>query len=32
MRNLRQKIEASPEEPATITTEQGVGYRFHAPG
>ena len=29
MRNLRQKIEESPDDLATITTEQGVGYRFH---
>jgi two-component system KDP operon response regulator KdpE len=28
MRNLRQKIEEAPEEPALIVTEQGVGYRF----
>ena len=28
MRNLRQKIEEKPEEPALIVTEQGVGYRF----
>jgi len=30
LRNLRQKIEETPEEPALITTEQGVGYRFNA--
>jgi two-component system KDP operon response regulator KdpE len=28
MRNLRQKIEETPEEPTLIVTEQGVGYRF----
>jgi two-component system, OmpR family, KDP operon response regulator KdpE len=28
MRNLRQKIEETPDEPALIVTEQGVGYRF----
>lgn len=32
MRNLRHKIEESPEEPALIVTEQGVGYRFLAKG
>jgi two-component system KDP operon response regulator KdpE len=32
MRNLRQKIEESPEEPSLIVTEQGVGYRFLAKG
>jgi two-component system KDP operon response regulator KdpE len=32
MRNLRHKIEESPEEPSLIVTEQGVGYRFLAKG
>jgi two-component system KDP operon response regulator KdpE len=32
MRNLRQKIEEMPEQPALIVTEQGVGYRFIAAG
>jgi two-component system KDP operon response regulator KdpE len=32
MRNLRQKIEESPEEPRIVVTEQGVGYRFIAQG
>ncbi len=32
MRNLRQKIEESPEEPTLIVTEQGVGYRFLGKG
>jgi two-component system, OmpR family, KDP operon response regulator KdpE len=32
MRNLRQKIEESPDEPALIVTEQGVGYRFLGKG
>jgi two-component system, OmpR family, KDP operon response regulator KdpE len=32
MRNLRQKIEESPEQPALIVTEQGVGYRFLGKG
>jgi two-component system KDP operon response regulator KdpE len=30
IRSLRQKIEANPEQPALITTEQGVGYRLRA--
>lgn len=32
MRNLRQKIEESPDEPVLIVTEQGVGYRFLGKG
>jgi len=28
IRALRQKLEADPERPALITTEQGVGYRL----
>lgn len=31
IRTLRQKIEANPEIPALILTEQGVGYRLKAP-
>ncbi|HUJ46381.1 MAG TPA: response regulator transcription factor [Rhizomicrobium sp.] len=31
IRALRQKIEANPEQPALILTEQGVGYRLRAP-
>lgn len=31
IRTLRQKIEANPEQPQHIQTEQGVGYRFRAP-
>ena len=32
MRNLRQKIEETPDEPVLIVTEQGVGYRFLGKG
>ena len=28
VRQLRQKIEASPDQPQYITTETGVGYRL----
>jgi len=28
IRRLRQKIEKDPEQPRTITTAWGVGYRF----
>jgi len=28
VRQLRQKIERSPDEPQYITTETGVGYRL----
>lgn len=31
IRALRQKIEAAPERPEHILTEQGVGYRLRAP-
>lgn len=31
VRTLRQKIEATPELPSLIQTEQGVGYRLRAP-
>lgn len=30
IRTLRQKLEADPEQPALILTEQGVGYRLKA--
>ena len=30
IRTLRQKIEADPERPTLVTTEQGVGYRLRA--
>ena len=31
IRTLRQKLEANPEQPRLIATEQGVGYRLKAP-
>ena len=31
VRTLRQKIEADPQQPQHILTEQGVGYRFRSP-
>jgi two-component system KDP operon response regulator KdpE len=31
IRTLRQKLEADPEQPHLIQTEQGVGYRLRAP-
>jgi two-component system KDP operon response regulator KdpE len=31
IRSLRQKIEANPDQPRCILTEQGVGYRMRAP-
>jgi two-component system KDP operon response regulator KdpE len=30
IRTLRQKVEANPEQPSLILTEQGVGYRLRA--
>jgi two-component system KDP operon response regulator KdpE len=30
IRTLRQKLEADPEQPGLIQTEQGVGYRLRA--
>jgi two-component system KDP operon response regulator KdpE len=30
IRTLRQKLEADPEQPTLILTEQGVGYRLRA--
>jgi two-component system KDP operon response regulator KdpE len=32
IRTLRQKLEANPEQPALILTEQGVGYRLTLSG
>ena len=32
IRHLRQKVEASPDQPERILTEPGVGYRFVGPG
>lgn len=32
IRTLRQKLEADPEQPRLILTEQGVGYRLQSPG
>jgi len=31
IRTLRQKLEADPQQPRLIATEQGVGYRLRAP-
>jgi two-component system KDP operon response regulator KdpE len=31
IRTLRQKVEANPDQPQLIQTEQGVGYRLRAP-
>ncbi len=31
VRTLRQKLEADPEQPGLILTEQGVGYRLRSP-
>ena len=31
VRTLRQKLEADPEQPSLILTEQGVGYRLRSP-
>ena len=30
IRTLRQKLEADPEQPSLILTEQGVGYRLRS--
>jgi len=32
IRTLRQKLEADPQRPSLIQTEQGVGYRLRADG